>query len=46
MSIFGGALLLTGFAPGTGPLFPEYIQTFSLLLGILLVILGLAISQR
>jgi hypothetical protein len=46
MSIFGGALLLTGFAPGIGPLFPEYIPTLSLLLGILLVILGLAISQR
>ena len=46
MSVFGGALLLTDFAPGTGPLFPAYIPTLSVLPGILLLILGLAISQR
>ncbi|MDP6957889.1 MAG: hypothetical protein QF645_03655 [Planctomycetota bacterium] len=46
MSIFGGALLLTGIAPGIGPLFPEYFLTFTVLLGILLLLLGLGISRR
>tara|TARA_B100002003_G_C13696616_1_gene350650 strand:- start:186 stop:326 length:141 start_codon:yes stop_codon:yes gene_type:complete len=46
MSVFGGAPLLTGFAPGTSPLFPEYIPTLSVLPGILLLIMGLVISRR
>jgi len=46
MSVFGGAPLLTGFAPGTRPLFPEYIRALSVLLGTLLLIMGLVISRR
>ena len=46
IATIGGAFILTGFAPGIARFLPVYIPAFFAILGIALLIGGMALSQK